>query len=87
MFQHRSRAYKMVAILYKRGGPRYYFQNSLLTIGRGKDLTEEKSTIIKERATGNASGAIAKEIGRHVGLVKRFVRSPLRGNLDVIMGS
>ena len=67
----------MVAILYKRGGPRYYFQNSLLTMGRGKDLTEEeKRTIIKEIATGNGPGAIAKEIGRHVGTVKQFVRSP-----------
>ena len=65
-----------MAILYKRGGAHYYFQNSLLTMGCGKDLTEEKSTIIKEMATGNAPGAIAKEIGRHVGTVKRFVRSP-----------
>ena len=32
----------MVAILYKRDGLRYYFQNSLLTMGRGKDLTEEE---------------------------------------------
>ena len=66
-----------MAILCKRGGPRYYFQNSLLTMGLGKDLTEgEKRTIIKEIATGNAPGAIAKEIGRHVGTVKRFVLSP-----------
>ena len=36
-----------------------------LTMGRGKDLTEEKSTIIEEIATG-----IAKEIGRHVGTVR-----------------
>ena len=66
-----------MAILYKRGGPRYYFQNSLLTLGRGKDLTEEeKSTINKEIATGNAPDAIAKEIGHHVGTVKWFVQSP-----------
>ena len=75
--QHRSRAYKMVVILYKRGGPHYYFQNSLLTMGCGKDLTEEeKRTIIKEISTGNTPGAIAKEIGRYVATVKRFVRSP-----------
>ena len=53
---------KMVAILYKRGGPRYYFQNSLLTMGRGKDLTEEgNSTIIKEIATGNAQARSLKK--------------------------
>ena len=60
--QHGSRAYEMVAILYKRGGPRCYFQNSLLTMGRGKDLTEEeKSTIIKEIATGNAQARSLKK--------------------------
>ena len=46
-------------------------------MGRGKDLTEEdKSIIIKEIVTGNIPGAIAKEIGRHVATVKRFLQSP-----------
>ena len=46
-------------------------------MGRGKDLTEEeKSIIIKGISTGNIPGAIAKEIGRHVATVKRFVQSP-----------
>ena len=48
-------------------------------MGRGKDLTEEeKSIIIKEIATGNIPGAIAKEISRHVATVKRLKRKPRR---------
>ena len=46
-------------------------------MGRGKDLTEEeKSIIIKEIATGNIPGAIAKEIACHVATVKMFLQSP-----------
>ena len=45
-------------------------------MGRSKDLTGEKSIIIKEIAKGKTPKAIAEKISRHVVTVKRFLQNP-----------
>ena len=60
---------------------------SMITMGRRKDLTEDKKSItIKEIAKGKTPKAIAEKISCHVVSIKRFVQNPCKRNPDWIVG-